>query len=158
MGNYEVGRKSAVTMVAAALIGAGAIKLAEASDASAETSDRITHIDRALAVEQVSNDASETGPIDLHNFQPLYDLLLPAQFNAVYFDLSQFVQKQVDPSITEATIGHLSNAGDGTLSFMVSAKGSHRKSTFEEIVDRHRWNKITVSVPKYHYHKTLKTY
>src|SRR5437868_3320625 len=113
MSSFESGKQIVSPIIAAALLGYGAVKLAEAPIASAAMPNVAAHSGDALAQNQTPDSTSEAGPIKLHDFQPLYNTLLPSQFNAVYYDLSLFLQNHIDPSVDEASISHLSDAKDG---------------------------------------------
>jgi|SRR5579862_6476558 len=100
---------------------------------------------------------TEAAPITLQNFQPLYNLLLPEQYNAVYYDLSLFLQKQVSPGVESAVLSNLVNAPNGTLTFTITVK-QPSQTFFTESVNRETWDTITISIPKYNYTKTIKVY
>jgi len=158
VNKHETSKGSLTALTVAALLGANALKPADTYAAHAAMPNRIVHIDKGLGADINPNNSTENGPIALRNFEPLYHVLLPEQFNAVYYDLSLFLQDKVDPSIHEASLGHLNDARDGTLSFMVTALSGHQLVSFEEIINRRIWDKVAINIPKYHYQKTIKVY
>jgi len=106
---------------------------------------------------QKSQNNVEEGPLPIKNTGALSDLLLPKQYNAVYFDLSQFIQQKVNPRAQEATVSNVKVQPDGNITFSI-AVDSLQKDAFTVFLDRSAFDKITISVTKYSYTKTIQVY
>jgi hypothetical protein len=106
---------------------------------------------------QSLNVTTEQSPLTIKNSSALSSILLNKQYNAVYYDLSLFIQQRISPNARAATISNVGIKPDGSVKFNVTV-GTQPPSSFEVSLDRSQFNKIGLSIPKYNYQKSLDVY
>lgn len=98
----------------------------------------------------------ESSPLTISDPTNLPNVLLNKQYDAIYFELSSFIQQRVDSNAKTAEISNETVQDNGNVTFTVKVD-SHQTS-FGVSLDRSNFNQLGVSIPQYNYQKTLSVY